>query len=139
MKCTLRSGGWRHRSAEILEDNNVLIEVKATPRLGDTLVPLIFMSDRTHLSNFASDKKEWPVYMTIGNLSSKICQMPTPDTVVMVALLPIQIKNHNIPQKRLDEQQQTNREVLNELLRRVLQLLTCKLNLSTDSGYYNVL
>jgi len=54
----------------------VLIEVEATLRLGDTLVPLIFMSDGTHLSNFAGDMTEWPVYMTIGNLSSKICQMP---------------------------------------------------------------
>jgi len=86
----------------------VLIEVKATLRLGDTLVPLIFMSDGTHLSNFAGDKKEWPVYMTIGNLSSKICHMPSAHTVVMVALLPIPIKNHNIPQKLLDEQRQTN-------------------------------
>jgi len=35
----------------------VLIEVKATLRLGDTLVPLIFRSDRTHLSNIAGEKK----------------------------------------------------------------------------------
>jgi len=33
----------------------MLIEVKATLRLGDTLVPLIFMSDRIHLLNFAGD------------------------------------------------------------------------------------
>jgi len=72
-------------------------------RLGDTLVPLIFMSDGTHLSNFAGDKKEWPVYMTIGNLSSKIRQMPSTHTVVLVALLLIPLPNHNIPQKRLDE------------------------------------
>jgi len=117
----------------------VLIKVKATLRLGDTLVPLIFMSDGTHLSNFAGDKKEWPVYMTIGNLSSKICQMPSTHTVVMVALLPIPIKNHNIPQKRLDEQRQTNREVLNEVLRQVLQPLTLKQNPNAESGYYNVL
>jgi len=76
------------------------------------------MSDGTHLSNFAGDKKEWPVYMTIGNLSSKICQMPSTHSVVMVALLPIPTKNCNIPQKRLDEQRQTNGEVLNEVLRR---------------------
>jgi len=117
----------------------VLIEVKATLRLWDTLVPLIFMSDGTHLSNYAGDKKEWPVYMTIGNLSSKIRQMPSVHTVVMVALLPIPIKNRNIPQKRLDEQRQTNREVLNEVLRRVLQPLTFELNPSAGSGYYNVL
>jgi len=113
----------------------MLIEVKTTLRLGDTLVPLIFMSDGTHLSNFASDKKEWPVYMTIGNLSSKIGQMPSAHTVVMVSLLPIPIKNCNIPQKPLDEQRQTNREVLNEVLRRVLQPLTFKQNPNAESGY----
>jgi hypothetical protein len=29
------------------------------------------MSDATHLTNFAGDKKAWPVYMTIGNLSPR--------------------------------------------------------------------
>jgi len=86
----------------------MLIDVKSTLRVGDTLVPLIFMSDGTHLSNFAGDNKVWPVYMTIGNLSSKIRQMPSKHSVVMVALLPNPIKNRNIPQKRLDEQPQTN-------------------------------
>jgi hypothetical protein len=117
----------------------MLIEVKATLRLGDTLVPLIFLSDRTHLSNFAGDKKEWPVYMTLGNLSSKICQMPSAHTVVMVALLPIPIKNHNIPKKWLDKQRQTNRKVTNEVLRWVLQPLTFKQNPNVESGNYNFL
>jgi len=57
----------------------------------------------------------------------------------MVALLPIPIKNRNIPQKRLDDQRQTNREVLNKVLRRLLQPLTFKQNPSAGSGYYNVL
>jgi len=61
------------------------------------------MSDGTHLSNFVGIKEEWPVYMTIGNLSSKIHQMPSTYSVVMVALQPIPINNRNIPQKRLDE------------------------------------
>ena len=65
--------------------------------------------------------------------------MPSTHSVVIVALLPIPIKNRNIPQKRLDEQQQTNREVLNEVLRRELQPLTFKQHPSTESGYYNVL
>jgi len=117
----------------------VLIEVKGTFRLGDTLVPLIFMSDGTHLSNFAGDKKEWPVYMTIGNPSSKIRQMPSTHTVIMVTLLPIPIKNRNIPQKRLDEQRHTIREVPNEVLWRVLQPLTFKQNPNAESRYYNVL
>jgi hypothetical protein len=71
------------------------------------------MSDGTHLLNFAGNKKEWPVNMTIGNLSSKIRRMPSTHSVVMIALLPIPIKNRNIPHKRLDEQRQLNREVLN--------------------------
>jgi len=107
--------------------------------VGDTLVPLIFMSDGTHLSNFAGDKKVWPVYMTISNRSSKLRQMPSTHSVVMVTLLPILIKNRNIPQKQLDEQRHTNQEVLNEVLRRILQPLTFKQNPSAESGYYNVL
>jgi len=57
-------------------DNHILINVKSTLRVGDTLVPLIIMSDGTHLSNFAGDRIEWPVFIKIGNLSSKIRQMP---------------------------------------------------------------
>jgi hypothetical protein len=77
--------------------------------------------------------------MTIGNLSSKIHQMPSTHSIVMVALLLILIKNRNIPPKRLDKQQQTNREVLNEVLQRVLHPLTFKQNPSAESGYYNIL
>jgi hypothetical protein len=47
--------------------------------------------------------------------------MPSAHIVVMVTLLLNPIKNNNISQKRLDEQQQTNLEVRNEILRRVLQ------------------
>jgi hypothetical protein len=97
------------------------------------------MSDGIHLSNFSGDKKEWPVYMTFGYLSSKIHQMPSTHSVVIVALLLIVIKNCNIPQKRLDGQRQTNREVLNEVLRRVLHPLTFKQYPSAKSGYYNIL
>ena len=117
----------------------MLINVESMLRLGDKLVPLILMSDGTHLSNFAGDKKDWPVYMAIGNLSSKLHQMPSTHSVLMVALLPIPIRNRNIPQKCLDEQWHINREVLNKVLRRVLQPLTFKHNPSAEAGYYNVL
>jgi hypothetical protein len=60
------------------------------------------MTKGTHLSNFAADKKAWLEYMTNGNLSSKISQMPETHSGAMVALLPIPIKKRNIPQKRLD-------------------------------------
>jgi len=97
------------------------------------------MYDGTHLSNFVGDKNEWPVYMSIGNQSSKIRQMPSTHSVVMVALLPIPIKNHNVPPERLDEQWQTNREVLNEVPRRLIQPVTLKHNPCADSGYFKIL
>ena len=108
-------------------------------RLRETLVPLFLMTDRTHLLNFAGDKNEGPIYMTTGNLSSKICQMPSTHTIVMVTLLPIPIKSRNMSQKRGDEQPQTNREVCNEVLRRVLRPLTFQQNPNAESGFYNIL
>jgi hypothetical protein len=61
--------------------------------VGDTQVPVMFMSEGKQFSNFAWDKVEWPGIISIGNLSSKICQMPSMHRVIMVALLLIQIKN----------------------------------------------
>jgi hypothetical protein len=58
--------------------------------------------------------------------------------IVMITLLPTAIKNRNIPQKRLDEQWETHREVLNEVVRRILQRLTCQQHPIDKSGYYNV-
>ena len=57
----------------------------------------------------------------------------------MVTLLLIPIKNCNITQKRLDEQRQTNRVVLNVVLLLLLQPRTFKQNPNAESGYYNVL
>jgi len=36
---------------------------------GGTVVPLLFASDKTHLTNFSGDKAAWPVYMSISNIS----------------------------------------------------------------------
>jgi len=117
----------------------VLINVKAMLRLGDTLVPYIFMSDRRHFSIFAGYKNEWLVYMTIGNLSSKVRQMTSTHTVIMVTLLSIPSKHHDIPQKWMDDQCQTNQEVLKEVPRLVFQPLTITQNPGTESRYYNIL
>ena len=38
----------------------MLTDVESMLRVGDTLVPMIIMSDGTQLSNFAGDKTEWP-------------------------------------------------------------------------------
>jgi len=97
------------------------------------MVPLIFMSDGTPPSYFAGEKKEWPVYITIGNLSSMIGLMPSTHSIVIVALLLIPIKNRNILQKGLDEQRETILEVLKEVLRRVIQPLSFKQHPSAES------
>jgi len=76
--------------------------------------------------------------MTIGIVSSKICQIPSMHSIVMVPLMNIAIKNHNIPQKRLDEQQQIHWEALNMILWWVFHRLTSDANPSAGSRYYNV-
>jgi len=80
----------------------VIIKSKTKRRLGDPLDPVIFMSNGTHLSNFAVGKKEYPLYMTIGHQLSKIRHMPSTHTVVMVALQQIEMTNCNIPHQGQD-------------------------------------
>jgi hypothetical protein len=55
-KFTLQTSAVSDSYSEILKDINVLIEVKTSLRLGNTLVPMILMSDGTHLPNFGSIK-----------------------------------------------------------------------------------
>ena len=138
-KCTVCTGGGIHREWEILEDNHVLIDIKSTLTVSDTLVPLIFIFDGTPPFNCTGYRKEWPAYMTIGNRTSKIHPMPSTHSVVIVALLLIPIKNCNIAEKQQDKQWHTNREVLNEALRPVLKALTITHSPSTESRYDNVL
>jgi hypothetical protein len=47
------------------------------------------MSDQTHLTNFSGDKKAWPVYITIGNLTSTRRNKPGSMAVLLLALLPV--------------------------------------------------
>ena len=117
----------------------MMTDVKSMFRVGDALVPLILMCDGIHLSNFAGNKKESRLYLAISTLSSRIGQMPSTNSVVMVALLPILIKHRNISQKRLDRQRQTTREVLNEVLLWQFRPQNFRQNPSTESRYYNVL
>jgi len=73
--------------------------------------------------------------MTIGNLSSKICQIPSMNSDIMVTLLLSTIKDGNDTQKRLDEQRQTHCEELNGVLRQVHQPITEKLHPRVNSRY----
>ena len=71
-------------------------------------MPIIFMSDATHLTNFCGDKKAWPIYMTIGNLSAKARMTHTMHGVLLVALLPIPVKMREVPAKKRNAQREHN-------------------------------
>ena len=58
-------------------------------------------------------------------------------SIIMVVLILTPIKSRNIPQKRLNVQRQTKREVLNDELRCLLQPHTFIRDPSAGSGYYN--
>jgi len=86
----------------------------------DTVIPIIFMSAVTHLTNFSSDKKAWPVYMMIGNLSASAHMATAIHSVLLVALLLIAIKMHDIPLSWYNEQKEHNRMILQHVLRHIL-------------------
>jgi hypothetical protein len=92
--------------------------------MGDTIVPLIFMSDATHLTNFAGDHKAWPVYMTIGNLSPAVRMRPATQSVLLVGLLPVPLKLRDVPARQLAWQRERNRTVTQGVLRRILEPLS---------------
>jgi hypothetical protein len=60
---------------------------------GGTLVPLIFASDKTHLTNFSGDKSAWPLYMSLGNINKEIRRQSSKRAWVLLSLLPIAPKN----------------------------------------------
>jgi hypothetical protein len=98
----------------------MLTVVQSTLDDGDTVVPMIFLSDATHLTNFSGDKKAWPVYMTIGNLSTTIRMAPSYHGILLIALLPIPIKMRDVPVSQHNAQKEHNRMIQQHVLRHVL-------------------
>ncbi|RPA70648.1 hypothetical protein BJ508DRAFT_219111, partial [Ascobolus immersus RN42] len=71
-------------------------------RAGFFVIPIIFGSDETHLTNYSGDKAIWPLYISIGNLPSDIRNAPTSLGWELAALLPIPPKHAGGPQKVID-------------------------------------
>ena len=53
------------------------------------MIPVLLGSDVTHLTNFAGDKKGWPIYMSIGNIRSKIRNAPSKGAWTLLGYIPI--------------------------------------------------
>ena len=92
--------------------------------VGATLVPVLFASDATHLTNFSGDGKVLSAYMSIGNIKSSIRNKPTFHAWVPVAILPNGPKHiKKVPGWSEENQEQEAKEVLHDLLTYVLRPL----------------
>jgi len=94
------------------------------------VVPIIGLSDQTHLTNFSGDKKAWLVYMTISNILSKTKNSPAKMSVLLVALLPVQPKLTG-KSSRADE---TQRQINADSLRAVFDLVLARLHYVSHEG-----
>ena len=102
-------------------------------RLGATIVPVFGNSDQTHLKNYSGDNKEWPVYLSLGNIDLTIRSKPSNLASILVALLPVPRKYHfkgHGKTSDVKEQQIHNREVLTT----VFDLIFCPLDTHLNTG-----
>ena len=87
------------------------------------MVLIIFLSDATYPTNFSGDKKAWPVYMTIGNLSTTVRMVPSQHAILLIALLLIPIKLCDVPISQYTAQKEHNRTIQQHVLHHVLEPL----------------
>ncbi|QRV91854.1 hypothetical protein RhiJN_19872 [Ceratobasidium sp. AG-Ba] len=78
---------------------------------GATVIPVIIYSDKTHLTSQQGCKEAWPVYMSIGNISSETRTQVHSGATILVGQLPVT----DLEKKRLFH------ESMRELLRPLVE------------------
>ncbi|KAF8473800.1 hypothetical protein BDZ91DRAFT_845281 [Kalaharituber pfeilii] len=100
-------------------------DTQLTLPIGSTLVPILLASDVTHLTNFSGGKKLWPLYLSIGNITSRVRNMPSMNAWIPLALLPISPKRvSGIDGYSIDTQKQESLDVIHKLLAYILKPLS---------------
>ncbi|KZT54934.1 hypothetical protein CALCODRAFT_408888, partial [Calocera cornea HHB12733] len=85
---------------------------------GATIAPLLLASDKTTLSQFTSNTKAYPVYLSVGNLSKTRRRKPNQHGMVLVAYLPANGLKALIPDenKRRSSERQLFHDCMSDLL-----------------------
>jgi hypothetical protein len=58
----------RHRIYREMNSGDWWWHIQEQLPQGTMIVPVIFVSDEMHLTNFSGGKQAWPLYMSIGNI-----------------------------------------------------------------------
>ncbi|KZT52307.1 hypothetical protein CALCODRAFT_423310, partial [Calocera cornea HHB12733] len=86
-----------------------------------TIAPLLLASDKTTLSQFTSNTKAYPVYLSVGNLSKTRRRKPNQHGMVLVAYLPSNGLKALIPDE--NKRRSSERQLFHDCMRDLLQPL----------------
>jgi len=84
------------------------------------VVPIIGLSEQTHLTTFSGDNKALPEYMTIGNILSQTRKSPAQMPILLLVLLPVPPKFTGESARANEAQEQTNEDTLQAVFDLVL-------------------
>lgn len=78
------------------------------------------MSNGTQLKTYSGDKKAWPIYLTIGNISPVFRGKPSNHATVLLAFLPIPPKAGKVSATIKRQIQENTHQVIQTILGHIL-------------------